>query len=291
MPEQITPTRSTSFSTNAIQIDTLNVCNNISLAQWTVDRNYVKYQRSHGHTLSLYLSGGENSFREDQKGHFGGTGAICIMPEGHQSKWHINGKINFAHLYFSNAAFKEFAALTFDTDPRFIDLEDVTYAQDMVLRHQIQEYFRIWARCKRNTGIAGEEILYRIFGHLLTTYTAARPQKKDVKGGLSPRHMKIVREAITSSLETKIRITDLAGLVGLSPFHFCRMFKETCGLSPANFITALRIEKVKQLLPTENSLASIGAATGFCQQSHMTSSFKKATGYTPYTYREILRRS
>lgn len=288
MPDLTSHTDPVSFANNVTSLIRHNLCDDIAIAKWSVNKNYVSYQRDHSHTLSLYFSGGENSFREDQRGNYGRAGVLCLMPQGHRSKWHINDKINFAHLYFSDAAFKEFASLNFDVDNRLVDLQDLTYGTDAMLKNQVQHYFRICNQADKHAGIRGEETLYLIFAHLLDNYCSAHLRQRYVKGGLSQRHMKIVKEAVSASIAAKVRISDLADLVGLSPYHFCRTFKVTFGLSPANYITLARIQKVKQLLATDTPLASVGMATGFCQQSHMSNTFKKATGHTPSEYRKIL---
>jgi AraC family transcriptional regulator len=54
----------------------------------------------------------------------------------------------------------------------------------------------------------------------------------------------------------------LAGQVDLSPFHFCRVFKQTTGMSPLQFVTRERITRDQQLMrETSRSLIEIAPRT------------------------------
>jgi len=108
--------------------------------------------------------------------------------------------------------------------------------------------------------------------------------------GLSSFHIRQIKTVINDHLDEKLTINQLAKIINLSPFHFARMFKLSLGESPAQFITRTRVEKVKQYLKTNAHLADISAATGFCQQSHMSYQFKRMAGVTPITYRASIHK-
>jgi transcriptional regulator GlxA family with amidase domain len=71
-------------------------------------------------------------------------------------------------------------------------------------------------------------------------------------------------------IDEKLTIDRLSIDVGLSHFHFAKIFKLSLGESPAYFINRLRIEKVKQCLKTTRKISDIVTSMGFSQQSHMT---------------------
>jgi AraC family transcriptional regulator len=73
-------------------------------------------------------------------------------------------------------------------------------------------------------------------------------------------------------------------------YHFSRLFKQSTGLSPYQYVTNSRIEKAKRLLvQTEEAINQIGQQVGFPNQSHFTNVFRKAMGVTPKAYREKVR--
>src|SRR5438876_5335042 len=61
-----------------------------------------------------------------------------------------------------------------------------------------------------------------------------------------------------------IFVETLAELVELSPFHFSRVFKQTTGMSPLQFVTRERIARAQQLIrETPRSLIEIALEVGY----------------------------
>jgi AraC family transcriptional regulator len=120
---------------------------------------------------------------------------------------------------------------------------------------------------------------------LLEVPSASAPSNR-VRGGLSPAALRRVQLFIEANLERTIHLSDLAERAGLSEFHFARSFKTSMGTTPRAFLENRRIEKAQELLrESDLSLAQIAAETGLGTQSRFTTTFRRATGFTPATYR------
>ena len=86
-----------------------------------------------------------------------------------------------------------------------------------------------------------------------------------------------------------MRLDDLANTVSMSRYHFCRLFKQSVGTSPYQYILQQRIAKAKQLLHHRDwALADIALASGFANQSHFSRKFRQQVGVTPSAYRRNL---
>jgi AraC-like DNA-binding protein len=106
------------------------------------------------------------------------------------------------------------------------------------------------------------------------------------RGGLPPRARRRVRDYIAAHLNEKITNTALAEVAGLSTCHFARVFKETEGMSPHQYVLHCRIKRAKELLAgTEMPLSEIAIVAGFSDQSHYTRCFREIIGVTPGDYR------
>src|SRR5688572_25086093 len=91
-----------------------------------------------------------------------------------------------------------------------------------------------------------------------------------------------------SHFSTGINLTEVARSVNLSPFHFHRRFSELLGTTPKHFLFDCQIVQAKrQLAEGGKGLAEIAAETGFSHQSHFTSRFRQATGFTPTKWRRL----
>jgi AraC family transcriptional regulator len=106
-----------------------------------------------------------------------------------------------------------------------------------------------------------------------------------VRGGLAAWQQRVVTEYIEEHLPDQISLASLAQLVRLSPYHFCRAFKQSFGIPPHRFHTSRRIERAKALLAKPApSVTDIGLTVGFSQTSSFTAAFRRATGLTPTGY-------
>lgn len=84
-----------------------------------------------------------------------------------------------------------------------------------------------------------------------------------------------------------IRVGDAARICALSTSHFMYFFRKATGQSFLGYLTRFRIVKAQVLLVwTEQSLAEVSLATGFCDQSHFGQVFRKLVGMTPLHYRQ-----
>jgi AraC family transcriptional regulator len=104
--------------------------------------------------------------------------------------------------------------------------------------------------------------------------------------GLPPRVLRRVDEYIDVHLGKTISLNTLADVAGLSPSHFSRMFRQSKGVSPGDYLSRRRVERTMELLAgTDLSLAEIALAIGFSDQSHCSRSFRKHVGICPREYR------
>ena len=80
----------------------------------------------------------------------------------------------------------------------------------------------------------------------------------------------------------------LAGVAGLSPFHFLRSFKAHQHATPHQALMALRLNEAKRLLAACQAPAQVAAAVGLTDQAHLTRSFSRRYGVTPARYQQQL---
>lgn len=110
------------------------------------------------------------------------------------------------------------------------------------------------------------------------------------KGGLSPFQLRRVVEYLEDDLSADVCLRELATLVGLSTFHFCRAFKQSTGLPPHRWRLVKRIERACELLlKTEMPVTDIAARVGYDDPSQLASLFRKTLGLSPSRYRRIHR--
>lgn len=98
--------------------------------------------------------------------------------------------------------------------------------------------------------------------------------------------MAVVIDHIRQHFGRRIRVAELARLLGLSVSAFERRFRRSFHMSPLRFINRVRIHEACHLMNKTNlPLVAIAQDTGFCDQSHFTKEFIKVMKTTPRNYR------
>lgn len=124
--------------------------------------------------------------------------------------------------------------------------------------------------------------------HVLKTYSSASAAIERLNGGLSGYKFQRVREFVEANLDEDLGLAELATVADLSQFHFARAFRKTTGLTPQHYLMERRIERAKEMLAKEDlPIVEISLRTGFKNQSHFTTLFRKFTTFTPKTWRDL----
>lgn len=116
---------------------------------------------------------------------------------------------------------------------------------------------------------------------------AVRNATEEHAGGLSKRALGEAIDYIGDNLANRdLTLSDVAAAVHLSPYHFSRLFKESTGLSPHQYVIERRVRRAKELLGSSAlPIAEIAFLCGFTHQSHLNRHFKRLLGVSPKALR------
>lgn len=121
--------------------------------------------------------------------------------------------------------------------------------------------------------------------HLLAAHARSTQKPLIPKGKLSSAQLRHVTEMARLQLGTDLSLTQLAAATNVSPFHFARLFKNTTGIAPHQFVLRLRLERAKRLIASRQlTLTEIALAVGFFDQAHFTNVFRRTFGLTPRAF-------
>jgi AraC-like DNA-binding protein len=139
-------------------------------------------------------------------------------------------------------------------------------------------------------------------GLLLTSHLLRRAYGDAVPGPASPgacgsteRRRREAADAARMILLRHFRepltLCDLAGAVGLSSYHLCRVFRAHVGTSLHRYRTAARLRAaVTSLIECDVDLASLALRLGFSSQAHFTAIFSRRFGCPPAQFHRMARR-
>lgn len=126
--------------------------------------------------------------------------------------------------------------------------------------------------------------------HLLRTYSKVQPKIYDYQGGLAKHKQKKAIAFIQENLNRDIKLKDLAAVVEMSPYHFARMFKQSTGFTPHQYLVQQRLTKAKELLRfTAMAIGDIAYTVGYKNPGHFAKVFRQHTKVSPTAYRHAVR--
>ena len=92
---------------------------------------------------------------------------------------------------------------------------------------------------------------------------------------------------IDEHFREKIYIEELSAMINVSPDYFTKMFKESIGKTPIDYINGMRVNSAMELLcTTEMSMTEIADSIGFCNPNYFHKIFKQYMLTSPLAYRK-----
>lgn len=104
-----------------------------------------------------------------------------------------------------------------------------------------------------------------------------------------PASVTKAREFLREHQDEELTLTDVARAVNMAPPYFCKVFKKATGFTFTEYLSHVRIEKVKQLLVNPNvRISEVAFEAGFQSITHFNRTFHRLLGESPSAYRAAL---
>lgn len=279
-------------SQKAILRETVALNSGIQLAAWYNKLDTITVQSDH-HTLSLYVADGYESYQKTPHGwkNGGGPDRFCLMPQDSESTWDIRGDLSFVHLYCTDAHLRKVGEQVWDRSPASITLDEQIFADDPRITLMYRQFLLgcDWQQAANQLTLSSASTL--LLTHLLQHYSNVQWRLPAVTGGLAPVVLRNTLEFIDAHLSDPLTLAELAAQAALSEYHFARMFRQSVGLAPHQYVMQRRIDHARQLVRNSTlPLTEVALRCGFSSASHFSNRFKAATGATPSQLRAALAR-
>lgn len=125
---------------------------------------------------------------------------------------------------------------------------------------------------------------------LLATFAEQLGQRAEklvvMRRSAEPAGVAKARDFIERNLAEPLPLALVARRAGLSESHFCRVFRESTGLTLTDYINRRRIQRAKrELLDSGTRVSEIAFRIGYQSLSQFNRSFARVTGSSPTRYR------
>ena len=244
------------------------------------------------HFLTLYISHPLNLFQvrgAKARREFLTPGDLTLDPAYERSLWRWDEPCHVFHvnLLFS---FVRDVAQEAEIPVERTELRDLLHIRDPKIR-QWMILFREELHTRLFSGDAGADIGGKLYGeslavaltiHLLRQHSLDLPRIREYEGGLTPRQLRGALDFLSANLTRGISLREVAQAVGLSPYHFARLFKQSAGQTPHQYHLTKRVERARLLLlSTSLTIGEVAEEMGFSHASHFARHCRRILGVAP----------
>ena len=146
----------------------------------------------------------------------------------------------------------------------------------------------------RVSALEAEETVMAIVADVIRLAQLGRPSRPAAHGEGAERRRDLAEAAraeLARSATEKRSVSELAGALGTSPFHLCRVFRDQVGLTMHAYRVGLRVRAAIGALATPSrarTLSQVAHAAGFASHAHFVRICRRELGVTPAVLRERL---
>ncbi len=261
--------------------------NRVLIRRWRDTLPDVRQPRLDHHYIVLHLGGAKRVHRRGERAEQiveMEPGALSLVSVGSAYQWRTEGVIDYAHIYLPPERLAAAAAELRRRDGGGIELAEGVGIRDDLLRHLFEALL---------VEVGGEadslyvDTLYNaLLARLLAEHSSLNAAMRTAPVAIAPRRLAAVVDYVDANLAGEVSLADLAAVAQLSPFHFARAFAQTTGRTPHAYVMDRRLEAAKRLLREGGlSIGLIAERCGFASASHLSSRFRRTTGFTPTDFR------
>ncbi|NMG18328.1 AraC family transcriptional regulator [Brasilonema bromeliae] len=213
-------------------------------------------------------------------------GCVEIFPAGPCSKISWDKEIDFTHFYLEPTFVSQVAHEAIDPDhvellfePKKVDL--LVYQICLALKADLDVD-------GSGNGFYADSMATALSAHLLRHYATRKHTLQEYEDGLPKHKLQQAFDYINEHLGEDLLLTEIAAQLHMSQYYFCRLFKQSTGMTPHRYLIQQRVERAKQLLrQPELTVTDVAMACGFANQSHLAKHFRQHTGVTPKQFRKM----
>ena len=174
----------------------------------------------------------------------------------------------------------------FGADAQKAQLRDVSAFTDDAL-NSFMECLRDELMREEASQLFVSAIAQAIAIHIARNYAESIDDARATSPSLPGYKLKEVTDWMAQHIAEDLKLDQLAAQVGLSKFHFDRLFKRAIGLSPSQYQIDLRMNEARRLLrETKKSILDVALDVGYTNPSHFAKLFRRENGLTPSKYRQ-----
>ncbi|MBD1910285.1 MULTISPECIES: AraC family transcriptional regulator [unclassified Leptolyngbya] len=249
-----------------------------------VNLQHVIFLADWKHTTEVELEFAGKRYRNEHQ--VNETGCIEILPANApmSARWSHGG--DFIHCYleptFLNHVAHEYV------DPDNVEVALTLKKPDPLVWQIVSALKTVLETDPEDSSFYAEAMATALAAHFLRYYSTRKQVLREHEDGLPGYKLKQALDYINAHLSENVSLAEIATELGMSQYYFCRLFKQSTGITPHAYLIQQRIELSKQLLKQkESTVNDVAIACGFANPSHFARCFRRSTGVSPKQFRQM----
>jgi AraC family transcriptional regulator len=213
---------------------------------------------------------------------------LTHSPTPYEMRWEARSDEPFVvmHVYLDLSLYRHAMTEVFGTADDTVRLSDVSGQQDETISHLLEMIRSELGRSSNPSAMYVDGIAQALAIHVVRSYGRKGEGPYQRHGALPAFRLRQAIRFMESGLTGRFDLSALAGEVGLSPFHFSRVFRQSTGCTPLAYFTRMKIAEAQRLLrETNKGIIEVALDLGYSSPSHFAQVFRRLTGVSPSDYR------
>ena len=224
---------------------------------------------------------GCGEYRIGKKRYKVSKGQAFLIPPGTETVYKADREDPWVYVWLGFHGYKTQELLNrlgFRNDNHVITLKDTAKFEDLIDQIMDASQLTFLNEMKR-TGL---------FYAALTALLEERQEEEGTEADYSDTlYVKVAVDTMVTSYNKKLRISDIARMIGINRSYLTNIFKKELGISPQEFLINFRLEKAAQMLrETEEPIGNIAITVGYSDSLSFSKAFKQKYGMQPSSYRK-----
>ncbi|MBD2463526.1 helix-turn-helix transcriptional regulator [Oscillatoria sp. FACHB-1407] len=171
------------------------------------------------------------------------NGQVVILPAtvSHKVRWNRQGNFTVLMLdplHLARTAYESVDSDRFELIPQFAMFDPLIYQIGLVLKAEVESGV--------NNRLYVDSLTTMLSAHLLQRYSVWKQILPSYQGGLPKHQLRLILDLIDTYLTEELSLETLAVALQMSPLRFMRLFKQSTGLTPHQYVQRQRVEKGKR---------------------------------------------
>lgn len=229
--------------------------------------------------LIHYITSGKGTFTVDNRQHFLGPGDAFLIRPGKTVVYTADEQDPWQYCFF---AFNGQSAEQYLSRTAFA-VGDAVYIGDDTINDLVYETTDMLSQYPRNADMYALSQLMKLLLFFAEHYKNSAedcgcPIRADIQK---------VLDFISYHYADPITVQEMSRMIALERTYFCRIFKNTVGISPKDYLTKFRLDKARYLLTeTTMSIGDVAESVGFRSFSSFSRLFTAQYQQSPSQYRK-----